>query len=488
MPEDKNDMLPDAEDLNHSEFTAQNFSQVAREVLRDPASNRGTTKVSFTDLTKDSILGYLKSPESNVKSLRNASIAMYNNSPQYRRLAQYYAYMPVWAYTVSPMGFDPSKKDVDACLKSYTKAINTIDTMNIRHEMSKALLISIVEGIFCGAIWSTNSSFFIQRINPDYCTLTSIEDGTWMYSVDMSKIKEEDLEKYPPEFTTMWNTYKSTGQVLQEVPSKISFCLKGDEATTYPNPPLSGILPEIYDLYTYKGLAEVAKDIENYKLINMQTPVDSQGKPTITLPLMKEYYNHIAQNLPSYVGLAMSPTKLESITFDKSKAASSTDEIASATQRFWYASGVSPLLFGDAANNTANALSQSIKADEEFVFAMMYQCERLINRRLKSLPGSQKWKIQFIPVTWFSLDKYLERVKEGATLGLPVKSAYASLVNIQQTDISSMAFLENDVLDLPNILVPLKTSYTQTTADNGGRTPSSEEDLTAEGEKTRNKQ
>lgn len=477
--------MPSKEELE-SQAYAKMFANVAKRTIYDVTGRASKKNVSFTKYTKDNIMSYLASPSSNVKNLRNASIAMYQNSPQYRRLIQYNAYMPTWAYTISPLGFDPSKSDKDSYLKSYTKITKQLEIMNLKHELSKATITALSEGVLFGAIWSTNMSFFVQRIDPDICVLSSIEDGTWMYSVDMSKIDEASLNQYPPEFTTMWNEYKRSGQNYQEVPKKISFCLKGDESTLYPNPPLAGVLPEIYDLYTYKELAEVAANIDNYKLICMQTPSNSQGEPTVGLPVMREYYNHIAKNLPDYVGLAMSPTELKAITFDKSKPANSTSEISDATQRFWYASGTSPLLFGDASNTTAQALGYSIKADEENMIAFVYQCERLVNRILKESSGSQKWKINFLPVTIFSVEKYIGYLKEGASLGQPVKTAYASLLNLPQTDIVGMAFLENEILNLPEVMVPMQSSYTQ--SSKGGRPLKNDEDLSDEGAKSRDKE
>ena len=479
-----NEMSP--EEIQQQQYRRL-FANVAKRTIVDITKNVRAARVSFTNFTKDQIMTFLRTPSSNVKNLRNASIAMYQNSPQYRRQIQYNAKMTVWAYTIAPLALDPAKKDVDGIMKSYYKVSKQLEIMNLKHELSKATTIALVEGVIYGVIWETNMSFFVQKLNPDMCQLSSIEDGTWMYAVDMSRIAEEELNLYPPEFTTMWKEAQRTKQNWQEVPKKISFCLKGDETTLYPNPPFAGVLPEIYDLYTYKELAEVATNIDNYKLICMETPSNSQGEPTVGLPLMKEYYDHIAANLPEYVGLAMSPTKLEAISFDKSKTANSTSEISDATQRFWYASGTSPLLFGDASNTTAQALSFSIKADEENMIAFVYQCERLVNRILKEMSGSQKWKINFLPVTIYSVDKYIGYLKEAASFGVPVKTAYGALVNLPQTDFASMAFLENEVLKLPEIMIPMKSSYTQG-GDDGGRPRKNDEDLSDEGSRSRDKE
>lgn len=461
----------------------QKFAQLTQQKLRDLNTSSNGTTVTFSTYDKDDILSYLKSPETNAKNLRNASIQMYQNSSQYRRLIQYYALLPMWAYTISPLGFDSQEADAKSYLEQYTKILSRVESMNIKHEMAKALTTAFRDGVIYGAIWSGKNSWFVQRINPDICQLSTIEDGTWLYSVDMSQIKEKDLFKYPPEFTTMYNTYKSTKVKQQEVPSKISFCLKADETVIYPIPPWVSVLPSIYELELYKDLAEIATEIQNYKLIGMKIPVDKDGVPTMDFNLASKFYDQLANNLPEYVGAAMSPMGLDSIDFNKSQAGNTTDEISDATQRFWYSSGTSPLLFGDASNNSSSALALSIKTDEEIVLSAMAQCERLLNRHLKSISGSIKFKINILPITIFNQEKMIGFYKEAATLGLPTKMQYAAAINISPSDVSSMCFIENDVLELNNKFIPLKTSYTQTSKE-PGRNPLSEEDLGAAGEAT----
>ena len=126
--------------------------------------------------------------------------------------------------------------------------------MNLPHEMQRASAIALRDGVLYGAVWSTGNSFYIQRINPDYCALTSIIDGTWSYSVDMSKIQEKQLPLYPPEFTTMYQNYRNGQPKWQEVPESISFCLKADETNSaYSLPPWASTLPLLYDIETYKA-------------------------------------------------------------------------------------------------------------------------------------------------------------------------------------------------------------------------------------------
>lgn len=483
MP-NKTTALSDEEIQRHKDAYdwAWKFAQLQRQALVDLKSNTSAS-LTYTKYTKEDLLGYMQSPKANEKNIRNASIYMYDASAQYRRLILYYAYMPLWAYTIGPLGFDGSSVKKDAFRKSYLKAAHQIENMNLKHEMQKASVVAWREGILYGAVWSGKQSYFIQRINPDICKLSSIVDGTWTYAVDFSKIKESELVLYPPEFTTLWNTYKNTGDKWQEIPDSISFCLKADETTSlYSIPPFASTLPDLYDIENYKGLQETATEIANYKVIGMQVPVDTDGTPKIDYPLAQQYYQQMVGVLPPYVGVAMSPMKMEAFNFEKSAGISDVDTVSRATEQFWLGNGTSPLLFGSADNDTAAALKLSILADEELVFGLMNQCERLVNRILKQMSGTQKFKINFLPVTIFNKQDWIANYKEAATLGIPVKGAYASTLGLAPTDVMGINYIEMDILGMGD-LTPLKNSYTQ--SGEAGRPTTNDDQLTEAGQATR---
>lgn len=463
----------------------KNFAQLMRQAISYVVGNDSITATSFSKYTKDDIIEYLRSPSNSARNLRLASMEMYSNSPHYRRLIQYNSLMPLWAYTIVPYNFDIAKAKPDDMLKSYTKVCKQVENFNIKHEMQKAVTYALRDGIFYGAIWANNNSWFIQRLDPSICYLTSVEDGTYIYAVDFSQIKEANLPKYPPEFTTLWNTYKSTGQKKQEIPSDMSFCLKADETIDYPFPPFAGLLPSIYDLANMQDLATVATELDNYKLLNYIYDT-KDGVPTMPMEFNQSIYNHIANSLPQQIGLAMTPKELKSVDFERTNNGSRTDEIEQAISNFWYNTGMGSTLFGNPNNTSAASLSLSIKTDEQLVYSMMNQVERVFNRLLKNMSGSQKWKINILPVTWFNVDTFSKNLKDASTQGFPVKTAYAAVMNIQQTDINAMAFLENDVLNLPTILIPTKNSYTQPSgSDDVGAPIKSDDEIGEAGEQTR---
>lgn len=471
--------------------TFARFAAAMRQVVSNLEKTTDSNTVSFSTFSKSDVLSLLKSPTSQnaQQRLRKASIQMFTGSNQYWRLIMFYALMPMWVYSITPKVYDPESDDGKNVRQQFYKTAAFVEKINLRHEMRKIMPTVFCEGVFYGCVWSNDSTWFLQKINPDYCKLSTVVDGTYLYAVDMSKIKEDELNMYPKEFTKMWNAYQTTGNKWQEVPEKISFCIKANEGLSYCVPPFASVLPSIYDLEAYKELAKTADEIANYKMVSMTAPTDKEGRLTMEFPRLAEFYETLCNALPPQVGAAISPTKLDAINFEKSGLARDTDEIESATRHFWYASGTSPLLFGDASNTSSSALSLSIRSSEEIVFSVMSQCERVLNRHIGYVGGKPRFKITIYPVTVFNFESWTKYLKESGSLGLPVKMAYNSLVGVESVDVSSMAFLENDVLKLTDIFKPLTSSYTQSAESSGevGRPRLSDDQLSDEGEKTRDK-
>lgn len=463
---------------------ASRFAKTATVPIWDVTDASSKSNPTYTRYTKEDILQYMQAPASNEKYLRNASIYMFDASSQYRRLIQYYALLLKWYYIISPLDVDVTKIRADAFRKQYLKVATALEIKNLQHELQKATMVTLRDGVIYGAVWSTNNSFYIQRINPDYCSLTSICDGTWMYSVDMSKIQEKKLTLYPPEFTSMYNEYQRTGQKWQEVPESISFCLKADETNAqYSVPPWCSTLPMLYDLETYKALQETATRIANYKMLSMKIDLNSDGAPTIDWQLANQYYQQLCNALPPYVGATISPMKIESFDFDKHSGTADVDTVSRAEKQFWFDSGTSSLLHGSDNNNTAGALKLSVKSDEEIMFGIMSQAERLINRMMKAMPGSIKFKIQFLPVTIFNQEEQIGYWKDAAALGIPgSKAAYAATLGIHQANLPGLDYVERQVIGTDE-WVPLQSGYT--IGNKGGRPAEKDEDLDASGESTR---
>lgn len=458
--------------------------QLMRQLTYNPQNASSKKSRSFSVYTKENILKWLQAPTSatNEKSLRDASNYMYISSMHYNRLLNYYAGLYTGAYVISPLGFSTS--DIkDNFAKQYRKVSKAIELMDIPNILREEILIALRDGAFYGVLLSDNNSAFIQKLDPDYCRITSICDGSFLYKVDMTKIASK-LEFYPAEFTKMYNNYLATGDQWQEVPVEISVCIKGDSSIVdYTIPPFAAVMPSLYTIANTEALQETAKELKNYKMLAGKIPTDDKGNSLMPDDVVSKYYTHIANALGENVGLALSPFEFVPFGFENKTGVADVDDLANSVANFWSTAGTSGLLHG-RENSTTGIAKLAIKNDETYVLGMVQQFERVINRYLKTgFAGTTKFKVTILPITVFNKEEYLKYYKEAVAFGIG-KSQYAAALGIPQCDIEGLTYLEQELIPFDK-LTPLKSSYTSGSQDEGGRPQSSDNELDDAGEATR---
>ncbi len=474
-----------AENINFSAFL--NYSKLGKLILRDLQETNPMSK-QVSKYTKEKIAEYLANPAKNEKELREACTYIYNASSHFRRLINYFAKMPTYAYVIMPYKLDTQKVNDKTFRSSYRKALDLLEVMNLKHEFIKVLTTAFREDVYFGYEYSTSDSFFIQTLDAQYCKLSSIEDGCYCFAFDFSffKGKESLLTMYAPEFTTKFNVYKGDSkQRWQELDPKRTICIKIQEDLPYCVPPFSGVLPEIYDIEDYKGLMKAKTETGNYKMLALQIPVED-GEIKMDLELAKSFYRALGQELPENIGAVLTPMKIESFDFEKSGSTQDLDAVHRAESQFWSSAGTSSYLFAGGDNPSSSTLSISINTDAEIIYAVLRQLERWVNRKLKSLPGAFKFKVHFLDMTVYNAEKVANSLLKAAQSSLPTKMAAAAAIGMSPADFDAMSYLENTMLKLHENLVPLSTSYTQSGANDPGR-PTNEskgEDLSDSGEQT----
>ena len=71
-----------------------------RNLNQDYYINRSS--IHYTKYKKEDVVKWFTNPEANEKNLRNASIYLYEVSPHYRRLINYFAKLHTMAYIIEP--------------------------------------------------------------------------------------------------------------------------------------------------------------------------------------------------------------------------------------------------------------------------------------------------------------------------------------------------------------------------------------------------
>lgn len=463
------------------------FTSLASLVLNDLNKNNKKNDF-FKKYKKEDIIKFLGNAQKYEKDLRNVSRFLYINSAHYKRLINYFSNLSLFYYDLKPSNIiDVSKINKNELLKEYYKLCNRVQNMNLSHEFSKILTIAFKEDVFYGYEYENDISYLIKQLNPNYCHISSNEDGIYNFQFDFSYFdtRLDKLNEYGKEFKKKYKKYKKNRNFkYQELNSERTICIKINEEIEYPIPPFSSIFEEIYDINDYKLLKKAKEEIGNYQLLSMKIPMDKDNadSPMLSYDTAKGFYGQAIQSLPDQVGMILSPMDIGSIKFERDKA--NSDKVIEAEDSFWSGAGVNGNLF-NSKGNSGSVVDLSIKTDEAIVFKVLKQCSRWLNRKIKYMENKYTYKFSFLDVTVNNREKIVDQHLKLAQYGIPVKTKLCSLVGMSMTEMITNTWLENDVLKLHENWLPLNSSHTQTDSEANGRPKKESDQITESGEQTR---
>jgi hypothetical protein len=456
-----------SEEMNELEFFRKHvvldFAALNRLILKDLTKTTSNSSI-LKKYKRTEVSTFMDNPSRYEKQLRDVSTTLYNKSPQYKRLIQYFAKMLTLDYIVAPVNIDFDKANTKSLTNQYKKALQFLDTMNIKHEFGKVLNVAYREDVFYGYEHLGNNSYFIQKLNPDYCQITSIEDGCYNYAFDFSYFQSnlEQLEMYPPEFKSKYNKYlKDSSLKWQELDSKATICIKINEDVEAIMPPFVGVFEAILDIEDFKALRKDREKISNYKVLIQKLPMrkDSEHNNDFMIDFenMLMFHNKASQALPDEVGLITTPFDVTDISFDRDKA--DADNVEKATRDYWTQIGVSQLLFNTDKSSSVG-LEKSVRTDEAITFSVLRQVERWVNRRLKFFMSNISFRVNFLDMTIFNKQEIFDNALQAAQFGVPTKMIAGAALGLSPSSMMNMALLENEILGLPEKLIPLSSAHT----------------------------
>ena len=108
--------------------------------------------------------------------------------------------MLTFDYIIEPYGmtdFEPTKKLIDSVQKKYINIVNFLEVMNLKHEFLKVCERAWIDDVSFFYEYRMPDSYFLMQLNPDYCEITGIEDGSLTFSFDFSFFRAypKELEK-----------------------------------------------------------------------------------------------------------------------------------------------------------------------------------------------------------------------------------------------------------------------------------------------------
>ncbi|ARM67740.1 hypothetical protein LW81_170 [Lactococcus phage LW81] len=413
--------------------------------------------------------------EGNQKTLRKVSEDLAVQSQQYQRLLNFYANMPLYAYSVVPFK-DISTANENKLKKELATVTEFLSRLNPKYNFSKIVKLAMTVDIFYGYVIDDKESVMIQQFPNDICKISSVSGGVYNYVIDLDALISADIVDYYPQeiqdavnkYNTMKKGNNKSASNWYEIQDKNSICIKINESSLIPVPPFAGTFDSIYDIHSFKDLRNDKAELQNYKLLIQKLETRSSNDNndfTLDMPMMNYFHEALSMTVPDNVGVVTSPMEIDTVSFDKDS--STDDSVEKATKNFWDNAGVSQILFS-SDNKTSQGIAMSIATDEQFIFGILNQLERWLNRYMLLNGMSKYFKATMLEVTHFSKKEAHDKYITDAQYGFPVKVYLASLMGIDPVAFTGLLKVENEILDLPEIMTPLSSSFNTSGSDIAG--------------------
>ena len=480
------------------------FAKKFNNVISNNLVSSGKKNIFTNKFNQETVTRYLEDPVSNEQNLRKLSTVLMTLSPQYQQIINYLSSISKYIAVVKPVQvkFIDRNGSVDKkkMEREYLRATYELDKLNIGHEFQRITSIVIREDIFYGYIYESQNSFYISQLDSDYCKISSISDGCFNYMFDFSYFdKNRDIEHmdielidtFPEEFKRKYKLYLKDKRNYrwQELDEENTICIKFLEDMQFNFSPYASLFNDLSDLNDYKDMAKTKTEVDNYKFIGMQIPLNKDTERTnnfaVDVDVALQFYNMLLSSLPEGIGAFITPTDFEDIDFGSGSSSSDiTTKVKDAEDNVFSSAGVSAINLGKGATSSSG-ITASNTVDSARLFKLYRQFERWLNRRFKRL-FKDRFSITILDVTQHNLTEVVDRYLKLAQFGVPVKLELSALLGVSQNLERGSAFLENEVLNLHKEWLPLVSSHTNSLSDmNEGSNEKEVKDLTDDGEKSK---
>ena len=495
MSETKNSNVQFTENLE----MMQQYAKAVDDVLKLVDITSSTTK-TWTVFNKETLRSYLQNPyaSNSQTSLRNLSKFLYTLSFPLRRIINYFASLPDFsAYKINLDFSIIEDNDEESLMQNYEDACKFVRRLNLELNMFKLLVIAWREGIvYFQPYQDDDGTMLLMPLDSQYCKIASVGyNGLLHVAFDFSFFRGTNsfyLDVWDKEYKQKYNKFEKDATLRwQELDTARAFKIDISDIDLVISP-FASLFEGLIDLIDLQSLMAVKDSLDIYKLLVMKIPLLKSQNPddlALNLNLAKKFYNLAQESLPSEIGLILSPgMDVDSISFDKN-ATSDTNAIADSYQNLMEETGISQI-FDSSRLTGASSVKMSMLSDALMATrGLMKQIEVFINERiLMQYPNSVAY-LKFIDTVTYTKDERINQIEKAASLGLPVKQEYMTLLGYDPLEAISSDWVETKLgLSVNRFIHPLVSSHTQSAGSDTGGAPTKDDDkLTDDGEASRDK-
>lgn len=462
-------------------------------ICKSELSSRGICRGELAGYTKERLRGFIEQPAGHSKQLISVIRFIYFHSGYFKKIIQYYMNLvksDCWTVdmeVLTPNAMGVSKTKVK---KDYLKYLNEVRSFGLENELSKILFSVLMYDAYFGFIVETDEGKVLFSFPPEDCVITGYVNGIPCFAVRNLSAYNNDHSIYPPEVQKIFREAENrkdrgvkSGYV--QMPYDKTICIKFNDGFDYLMPPFAFMIKDILDIEDFGDIDKAIAENGAYKIIALKVPTNDNGIPTMSEKDCEPWYDLVGGVVSENIGILPTPFETNAIKFD-TNSADDINNTKNAIDKMYSELGVSQALTAGASSGSE--LKTSIEVDASDMYRILRQIARAVNFhchiRLAS-PLHYRFSFRYLDITAFNQSDKVDELMKMAQASCPVKTELMAASGNNPLKMFGNAFLENDVFELSDKWEPMKTAYTQSGEDEGGRPEMDENEISEITQNTR---
>lgn len=423
--------------------------------------------VKSYNYTKEEIEQIIKSGSRD--ALQKLSRSFFARDGFYRRIIIYYATLLKYVGVLIPNPTFGTELSTPHIQKKYAAALDYVERLQLPDLLTRFALGSLVDGCYYGLI-SENSKTNLTIIDlPAYYCRSYFKDlhgndilefnVTYFNSILDKQVRQQVLELYPRVISGHYKDWvaRKVKTPWVRVPADIGICFPFFDDCL---PLFVNVIPAALD---YDDAVDINKerDLEEIrKIVVQKIPHLADGTLLFEPPEAEEMHNGVVGMLSGNKNISVLTTygDVDAIVSKTASEASNTT-LEKSLQNIYSETGASLQIFSPTGSQ---ALPTSIKNDMALMMILARKFSSFISYLINNFYANSNvnFKYQILPINWYNTSEYItdsfKLAQSGYSFLLP-----ALALDLSQRDLVNIKQLENMMLKLKDNLIPLDSSYTQ---------------------------
>lgn len=402
---------------------------------------------------------FLTNPIGNVNQLQEISRYLMSSSGNYFRIIEYFSGMLTLYHYVAPsMSLDDMGEDV---LDDYFQAAEDVKKVNIKRNIRFFINQLLILGeVYLYEIETDKGIHYVQIPN-EWCRVSAVENGVYRFDVNVSGLRDTDLEYMPKEIAQLLGKNSKDGSGWHRISEK-GFCFNIFEGQPKGFPLLLFMFDDIMGLEDTKDIMDNKTKVDAVKLIHQKIPLNDKDVPIFDMNIARIYHEATKRNLPDGVAVTTNPLDMSNVSFDKAQS-QEKDIIERAERNLWNSVGISDLLFSSNKSG-GEVMKMSVIADEILMFSILPQIEAYVQSKI----SVDNMRFSFLETTYFNKKEEIRMSQEALAFGAS-RIKYLATLGYEPHEIYSMLVFEQQVMDIDSVMLAKQASHTLSGKDDGGR-------------------